>query len=191
MCLNTSGASVFTFSFCSTTGTGTTIVTTPPEKTPAGSGTTAAPPTKESPGTKPSGEGSGTKPSGSSEKKPKETKSSDSGSKKEPKHEAKPEKSPEPPAPKNDPPPPPKKEKPAKAKDDLDSLLDGASGGSGGKPVKVEKEDLPEQLSMSAVQSTLKGVNVSSCKGEGASGVVNVKLTIGKDGNWPQRFGLT
>lgn len=163
-------------------GTGTTIVTTPPEKTPAGSGTTAAPPTKESPGTKPSGEGSGTKPSGSSEKKPKETKSSDSGSKKEPKHEAKPEKSPEPPAPKNDPPPPPKKEKPAKAKDDLDSLLDGASGGSGGKPVKVEKEDLPEQLSMSAVQSTLKGVNVSSCKGEGASGVVNVKLTIGKDG---------
>jgi hypothetical protein len=81
------------------------------------------------------------------------------------------------------PPPPPKKEAPPKKKDDLDSLLDTASSGSGGKPGKgAEKKDLPDQLSMSAIQGTLKGVNVSGCKAEGASGVVNVKLTIKGDG---------
>ena len=81
------------------------------------------------------------------------------------------------------PPPPPKKDAPPKKKDDLDSLLDSASSGSGGKPSKsAEKKDLPEQLSMSTIQGTLKGVNVSSCKSEGASGTVMVKLTIKGDG---------
>ncbi|MBL9002909.1 MAG: zinc-ribbon domain-containing protein [Myxococcales bacterium] len=81
------------------------------------------------------------------------------------------------------PPPPPKKDAPPKKKDDLDSLLDSASSGSGGKPAKSsEKKDLPEQLSMSTIQGALKGVNVSSCKSEGASGTVMVKLTIKGDG---------
>src|SRR5262249_9906478 len=79
-------------------------------------------------------------------------------------------------------PPAPKKDKPPKAKDDLDSLLDSASSGSGGKPAKQEKEDLPDQLSMGDVQKILKGINVSSCKDQGASGAVMVRLTIAKNG---------
>ncbi len=81
-------------------------------------------------------------------------------------------------------PPPPKKaaDKPKAAKDDLDSLLDSASGGSGGKPQKAEKKDLPETLDRGVIMSTLKGANFAPCKAEGASGVVSVKLTIGRNG---------
>jgi hypothetical protein len=71
---------------------------------------------------------------------------------------------------------------PKAAKDDLDSLLDSASSGSGGKPQKAEKKDLPENLDRGVIMSTLKSANFSSCKAEGASGVVSVKLTIGRNG---------
>ncbi len=84
------------------------------------------------------------------------------------------------PPPKVDPPPP--KEKKPKAKDDLDSLLDTASSGSGGKPKAAEKKDLPEQLSRDQISSGFKSANTSACKGEGASGIYNVKLTIGRNG---------
>src|SRR5262249_34487406 len=92
--------------------------------------------------------------------------------------ESKPEKSPEVAPPPKSEPATPKPAKPTKPRDDLDSLLDSAAGGSGGKPKQAEKKDLPEQLSMSAVQGVLKKVDVSSCKGEGASGVIKIKLTI-------------
>lgn len=86
-------------------------------------------------------------------------------------------------APEEAPPPKaPKADKPKAAKDDLDSLLDSASSGSGGKPQKAEKKDIPENLDRGVIMSTLKGANFSSCKAEGASGVVSVKLTIGRNG---------
>ena len=75
-----------------------------------------------------------------------------------------------------------KKDKPPKAKDDLDSLLDTASSGSGGKPKAAEKKDLPEQLSRDQISSGFKSANTAACKGEGASGIYNVKLTIGRNG---------
>lgn len=176
------------------TGSGTTTI----GKDPGTSGSSGS---SESPGTKPStpsepskgdtkAAGSDTKKpsgkdSGSSSKSDSDKKSrgkdkdkdkdKDSGS-------SKPEVGKAPPEPAA-PPPPPKKDAPPKKKDDLDSLLDTASSGSGGKPAKgADKKDLPDQLSMSAIQGTLKGVNVSGCKSEGASGVVNVKLTIKGDG---------
>ncbi len=164
--------------------TGTTIVTTPTkDPSSANAGTSAAPTSKPATPENPAGT---SKPSAPSDKgdrtpsKPRDSKKDTKSTK-----DTKPEKASDPtPAPRNDPPPPPpiKKDKPAKAKDDLDSLLDSASSSSSGKPAKQEKEDLPEQLSMSAIQSTLKSVNVASCKSEGASGVVQVRLTIGKDG---------
>ena len=88
-------------------------------------------------------------------------------------------------------PPPPKKaaEKPKAAKDDLDSLLDTASSGSGGKPKAAEKKDLPETLDRSVIMSTLKGANFASCKAEGASGVVPVKLVIGRNGRVSEASG--
>jgi len=160
-------------------------------------GTSTAGSTAESPGTKPSAPAdtkTDTKPASGDTKKPS---SKDSGSKsdgeKKPRGSkekdkekdsgsSKPEVGKAPPEPAA-PPPPPKKDAPPKKKDDLDSLLDSASSGSGGKPSKsAEKKDLPEQLSMSTIQGTLKGVNVSSCKSEGASGTVMVKLTIKGDG---------
>jgi len=158
-----------------------------PSKEPAGA-SPAAPSTSASPGTKPPAHSeapaAAAKPSGGGEK-PSEHASK--GGKKEVKggKETKPaEKSPEiAPAPKNDPAPAKPAAKPAaKPKDDLDSLLDSASAGSGGKPVKAEKKDLPEQLSQDTIKSTLKGVNVASCKDSGASGVIQVKLTIKGNG---------
>jgi hypothetical protein len=70
-----------------------------------------------------------------------------------------------------------------KAKDDLDALLDGAAGNTASvKSSKSEKKDLPETLSQSVIQSTLKGVSLGSCKAEGATGIVNVRLTIAGSG---------
>ena len=88
-------------------------------------------------------------------------------------------------------PPPPKKaaDKPKAAKDDLDSLLDTASSGSGGKPKASEKKDLPETLDRGVIMSTLKGANFASCKAEGASGVVPVKLVIGRNGKVSEASG--
>jgi predicted Zn finger-like uncharacterized protein len=151
---------------------------TPPSTSPG-----TKPPPAETP-TPPTKAGSSSSDSGSSHS------SHSKESKKEPKEshsskESKPDKGPDISAPpKNDtpPPPPPKKDKPAKPKDDLDSLLDSASSGSGGKPAKAEKKDLPEQLSMSQIQGALKKVDASSCKGEGASGVIKIKLTIKGNG---------
>jgi hypothetical protein len=136
-------------------------------------------PAETSPGTSKSKD-SGDKPSHSSSSHSKESKSSAKETK-EPK-DNKPGKAPE------EAPPPPaakeKKDKPAKAKDDLDSLLDSASSGSGGKPKKEESDsNAPEQLSMGDVQKVLKGLNVSSCKDQGASGAVMVRLTISKNGS--------
>lgn len=176
------------------TGPGTTpspgtTATTSPNPGTSGSDTSATKPS--SPGTTPST--APTPPtkspagdSGSSSRKGRDK--SDKGDKgdkpsksKESPSSSKPEKEPEIPAP----PPkaePPKKEKPPKAKDDLDSLLDTASSGSGGKPKAAEKKDLPEQLTRDQISSGFKSANTSACKGEGASGIYNVKLTIGRNG---------
>jgi len=160
--------------------------TTSPTKEPGTSGTTNIVKEPTSPSTKPTAtESPSTKPSAS--EKGSDRPKSNSGGKREPRESSKPEKSTKEAKPDKGPdltptkaeaPPPPKKEVKPKAKDDLDSLLDNASSGSGGKPSKAEKKDLPEQLSMDVVKSTLKGVNVSSCKDSGASGVVQVKMTI-------------
>ena len=176
-------------------GTSGTAPTVAAGKEPAGALPSSGHTTTSSPATKPTPSDpapSGAKPSAASEKTEHSTGSSPSkGVKKETKEpkssaketkETKPEREPEL-APVSKPEPPaPKKDKPAKPKDDLDSLLDSASSGSGGKPVKAEKKDLPEQLSMSAVQAALKKVDASSCKGEGASGVIKIKLTIKGNG---------
>ena len=165
---------------------GTTTTTSPKE-----SGTTTTNITKEpsSPGTKPTASDTpSTKPD--HEKGSDRPKSNPGGSKKDkegksekPSKAEKPEKSPEvTPTKVEAPPPPPKKADKPKAKDDLDSLLDSASSGSGGKPKAAEKKDLPEQLSMDTIKNALKGVNVGACKDAGASGVVQVKLTIKGNG---------
>lgn len=163
-------------------GTGSTA--SPGTKPSATSDTGSKPDSKAAAGSdskKPSGKDSGSKSSSDGEKKSKGSKDKDKDKDKD-SGSSKPEVGKGPPEPAA-PPPPPKKDAPAKKKDDLDSLLDTASSGSGGKPGKgAEKKDLPDQLSMSSVQSTLKGVNVASCKSEGASGVINVKLTIKGDG---------
>ena len=164
------------------TAAGPTTGPAPTGPTPTGTNTTAAPTTKPA-GTEP---GTTSKPEkgGKAEKGGSKSERGEKPSKgKEP--AAKAEKEPEipsrPAAP--EPPPPPKPKKPAASADDLDNLLNSAAGGgSGGKPVKEAKKDLPEQLSMSQVKDTLKGVNVSSCKDQGASGVVSIKLTIGRNG---------
>jgi len=147
-----------------------------PSSGPTSPGSTATPPTK------PSGSDSGSsrpsRPSRSDkgDKGDKPSKSKDSAP------SAKPDKEPDIPAPPPKAEPPVKKEKPPKAKDDLDSLLDTASSGSGGKPKAAEKKDLPEQLSRDQISSGFKGAATSACKGEGASGIYNVKLTIGRNG---------
>jgi len=157
---------------------GTTISTTPSETKatkPESSGKTdtsakADTPTKEGSSPKSSGKSSGKSEKGKAAAQPKEAAP--------PPEKAGPGKAPD------EAPPPPKKaaEKPKAAKDDLDSLLDSASSGSGGKPQKAEKKDLPENLDRGVIMSTLKSANFSSCKAEGASGVVSVKLTIGRNG---------
>ncbi len=76
----------------------------------------------------------------------------------------------------------PKKPKVVKPKDDLETLLDSASPGGGGKPkAEAAKKDAPEQLSMDMIKSGLKGVSsaVQGCK---TPGTYIVKLTIGKNG---------
>ncbi len=72
-------------------------------------------------------------------------------------------------------------------KDDLDSLLDSASAGSGGNPSKRRRdpnlpEHLPAQLSMDVIKSTLKGVGFASCAAQGASGIYTVQLIIEQTG---------
>ncbi len=129
---------------------------------------------------------SGSKDSGSSKSTSKSSSKSDKGSKSAaaPKEAAAPpEKAGPGKAPDEAPPPPkPKAADKPKAKDDLDSLLDSASSGSGGKPQKAEKKDVPENLDRGTIMSTLKSANFAPCKAEGASGVINVKLTIGRNG---------
>lgn len=168
---------------------GTTVGTTPtpsgpdtvakpatPSSGTTSPGTTATPPTK-SPGSD-SGSSRPSRPSRSDkgDKGDKPSKSKDSAP------AAKPDKEPDIPAPPPKAEPPVKKDKPPKAKDDLDSLLDTASSGSGGKPKAAEKKDLPEQLSRDQISSGFKSANTSACKSEGASGIYNVKLTIGRNG---------
>lgn len=150
---------------------------------PASAGT--SPPSTPTPPTKPASADSGSS-SGRKSSRDKGDKGGDKpsgkGGKDSSSASSKPaEKEPEIPAP----PPkaePPKKDKAPKAKDDLDSLLDSASSGSGGKPKAAEKKDLPEQLTRDQISSGFKSANTSSCKGEGASGIYNVKLTIGRNG---------
>ena len=168
----------------STAGTtpspGTTVGTTAPTEVKSPGGTTA----KTEPAAKT--EAPSKEPGTKAGKSSKSEKTGDKGSKpaaaaKEapaPAEKAGPGKAPD------EAPPPPKKaaDKPKAAKDDLDSLLDSASGGSGGKPQKAEKKDLPENLDRGVIMSTLKGANFAPCKAEGASGVVSVKLTIGRNG---------
>ena len=158
--------------------------TTPPAGTTVGTAATPDKPTagKTEPATKPEttakDSGSGSKASGKPSKGSKSTATSAPKETAPPPEKAGPGKAPD------EAPPPPKKaaEKPKAAKDDLDSLLDTASSGSGGKPQKAEKKDLPESLDRGTIMSTLKGANFAPCKAEGASGVISVKLTIGKNG---------
>jgi predicted Zn finger-like uncharacterized protein len=150
-----------------TTGTPSTASTPTPPPTKAGSDSAS----------KDSGSSSG---SGKHKSERDKSERSSKSSKEAP--AAKAEKEPEIPAPPKAEPPAPKKEKPAKARDDLDSLLDSASAGSGGKPKAQEKKDLPDQLTRDQISSGFKGVNLGSCKGEGASGTYMVKLTIGRNG---------
>jgi hypothetical protein len=162
-------------------GTGTGGGTTAPSDT---KGTAAAPATKPTTDT-PKGDGGkgGSKPSkGDSGSKPSKSEGKTSGKSDSGSSAKAGDKEPEiPAAPASKPTPPPKKDKP---KDDLDSLLDSASSGSGGKPSGggSAKKDLPEQLSMDQIKSGLKGASLGACKAAGASGVYNVRLTIGKNG---------
>ena len=160
-------------------GSGTGSTTAPTEN----KGSTAAPPTKPATDT-PKGDG------GKSSSKPSKSEGGSKSSKSEGKSSGKSEggsakagdKEPEIPAAPT--PKPVEKPKANKPKDDLDSLLDSASSGSGGKPSGGggAKKDVPEQLSMDQIKSGLKGASLGACKAAGASGVYNVRLTIGKNG---------
>ncbi len=56
--------------------------------------------------------------------------------------------------------------------------------GSDGQPKRAEKRELPEQLSREQISSGFRSANANSnsCTSQGASGIYNVKVTIGRDG---------
>lgn len=64
----------------------------------------------------------------------------------------------------------------------LAALADAESETLAQLSIYAQKEELPEQLTMSEIQKTLKSIDASSCKELGASGVFPIKLTIDRSG---------
>ncbi|PSM30592.1 hypothetical protein BVG81_009730, partial [Haliangium sp. UPWRP_2] len=65
---------------------------------------------------------------------------------------------------------------------DLSAGAGDVTTGLGGKTIAVGNKGIPEQLSRAQISSGFKTANTSVCTKAGASGLYNVKLTIGRNG---------